>query len=309
MARKPRIEFPGAFYHVITRGNQKQKVFRAPEDQQKYLKVLASYKQRYRFLLHVYVLMGNHVHLLLETQETPLSRILQGINQSYTMYFNRKYKTVGHLFQGRYKAILCDRDEYLLGLVKYIHLNPVRAQKGGSIDAYPWSSHHAYAGRGDTVNLVDTDMALGMLSKRRATAWKAYLAFMEESPGLTKEHVYATVDQRLQGDEEFINWVKERHAGEVREVRLARQYTLPQIAEAVERIFGVTAAELRSDSRIRVTTRARKVFACAAKTLGYRMVEIARFLEKDPSAVTGYGKADMAEEVEWVVGLLRGQVK
>lgn len=228
MARKPRIEFPGAFYHVITRGNQQHKVFRAPEDQQKYLKVLTAYKERYGFLLYAYVLMGNHVHLLIEAQETPLSRILQGINQSYTMYFNRKYHTVGHLFQGRYRAILCDRDEYLLGLMKYIHLNPLRAELAEDLDAYPWSNHHAYAGKSTVGNLVDVDMVLGMFSKKREAAWNGYLSFMEDEGGLTKERVYATVDQRLQGDAGFIDWVKERHDGEVSEEKAAREYALPR---------------------------------------------------------------------------------
>jgi REP element-mobilizing transposase RayT len=128
MARKPRIEFEGALYHVITRGNQKQRIFRGTEDYERYLKILGDYKTRYDFALYAYVLMGSHVHLLMETKAVPLSRILQGINQSYTMYFNRRHTTVGHLFQGRYKAILCDQDSYLISLVKYIHMNPIRAR-------------------------------------------------------------------------------------------------------------------------------------------------------------------------------------
>jgi putative transposase len=128
MARRPRIEYKGAFYHVITRGNQRQDIFTEVSDFQKYLSLLANYKKRYRFRIYAFVLMSNHVHLLLETKEIPLSKVLQGINQSYTMYFNKKYGTIGHLFQGRYKAILCDRDRYLLGLIKYIGHNPVRAQ-------------------------------------------------------------------------------------------------------------------------------------------------------------------------------------
>ena len=113
MARKPRIEFEGGFYHVITRGNQKQKIFRDEQDFLKYLKFLSDYKERYGFSLYAYVLMQNHVHLLMQMGEIPLSKILQGINQRYTMHFNRRDRTVGHLFQGRYKSILCDKDEYL----------------------------------------------------------------------------------------------------------------------------------------------------------------------------------------------------
>src|SRR4030042_6206961 len=128
MARKPRIEFEGALYHVITRGNQRQQIFKATEDYELYLKILGDYKARYDFVLYAYVLMGNHVHVLIETKEVPLSKILQGVNQSYTMYFNRRYATVGHLFQGRYKAMLCDKDSYLLSLVNTFHMNPIRAR-------------------------------------------------------------------------------------------------------------------------------------------------------------------------------------
>jgi len=100
MPRKPRIEFAGAFYHVITRGNQRQKIFKETADYDKYRQILALYRNRYHFRLYAYVLMHNHVHLLLETGDTPLSKALQGVNQSYTLYFNRKYRT----------SVICSRD-------------------------------------------------------------------------------------------------------------------------------------------------------------------------------------------------------
>jgi len=136
MARKPRIEFEGGFYHVITRGNQRQKVFLDERDFLKYLEFLSDYKDRYGFWIYAYVLMSTHVHLLIETGQVPLSKILQGINQRFTMYFNWRHGTVGHLFQGRYKAILCDKDAYLLGLIKYLHCNPVRAGMVRELELY-----------------------------------------------------------------------------------------------------------------------------------------------------------------------------
>src|SRR4030042_3150799 len=141
MARKARIEYEGAFYHVIARGNQRQRVFKDENDFQKYLELLVYYKERHKYSLYAYVLMNNHVHLLIETFKIPLSKIIQGINQSYTMYFNKKYRTVGHLFQGRYKAILCDKDAYLLSLIKYIHLNPARAKKAKAAGEYGRRTH------------------------------------------------------------------------------------------------------------------------------------------------------------------------
>ncbi len=112
MARKPRVEYAGAFYHVICRGNQRQVIFRSDADREFYLERLDEYRQRYGFNVYSYVLMSNHVHLLIETGKVPLSKIMQGLQLRYTGYYNRKYKKVGHLFQGRYKAILCDRQAY-----------------------------------------------------------------------------------------------------------------------------------------------------------------------------------------------------
>jgi REP element-mobilizing transposase RayT len=165
MARKPRIEFAGALYHVLVRGNLKQTVFKDRFDSLKYLEVLCKYKERYHACIFSYVLMSNHLHLFIETKETPLSKIMQGINQSYTVYFNRKYGTVGHLFQGRYKAILCDRDAYLLSLLKYIHLNPARAHIVENPKDYEWSSHNAYARKKADKVLAETEQVLRIFSE------------------------------------------------------------------------------------------------------------------------------------------------
>ena len=109
MARKPRIEYPGAFYHVMTRGNRKEAIFKDDKDRLRFLQKLLEYKERYGFVLYGYTLLKNHIHLLIETRDAPLSRIMQGFLQSYTQWYNDKYRTVGHLFQGRYKAISCDK--------------------------------------------------------------------------------------------------------------------------------------------------------------------------------------------------------
>jgi putative transposase len=166
MARKPRVEFEGAFYHVIVRGNQRQKIFRDDQDRL-YLERVEHYRQRYRFTIYAYVLMSNHVHFLLETGKTPLSKIFQGIQFTYTQHYNRRCRTVGHLFQGRYKAILCDRDTYLLELVRYIH--PTRLKNPEELATYRWSSHHGYSGVNGPV-AVDTDLVLGQLGNSASQA-------------------------------------------------------------------------------------------------------------------------------------------
>ena len=127
MGRRARIHFAGALYHVIARGNRGQKIFREDGDYRLYLKFLKEYKDRFGCCLYAYALMPSHVHLLVETGATALSKVMQVLQFRYTRNFNIKYRKWGHLFQSRYKAILCERDSYLLELSAYLHLNPVRA--------------------------------------------------------------------------------------------------------------------------------------------------------------------------------------
>ena len=114
MARRPKVEYPGALYHVITRGNQRQRIFYDDQGRSNYLGLLKNQKEAHGFHVYAYVLMRNHVHMLIETGKVPLSRIMQRLSSAYTQYFNRRHKLSGHLFQGRYKAILCDKESYLL---------------------------------------------------------------------------------------------------------------------------------------------------------------------------------------------------
>ncbi len=300
MARKPRIEFEGALYHVIIRGNQRQRVFKDVEDHQRYLKVLADYKIRYEYALYAYVLMSNHVHLLLETRKTPLSKVFQGINQSYTMYFNRKYGTVGHLFQGRYKAILCDKDAYLLSLVKYIHLNPVRVGIVKEVMKYPWSSHRDYLeeAEGERVGLVDTEQVWGMFSGDKGRARRAYRLYMGEKGGLRREAVYATVDQRVLGGEGFVEKVKERIGGGGLRGRRRHEYTLVEIGGAVERVCGRRLRQLREKGKDEVIQAGRRVLSFVGREYGYKGREIAEYLRKDPSVVTRYLREGRRVEAE-----------
>jgi REP element-mobilizing transposase RayT len=207
MARKARVEFEGALYHVIVRGNQRQKIFRDERDRLSYLQRIEHYRKRYGFTLHAYVLMSNHVHLLLETGRVPLSKMMQGIQFSYTQLYNRRHRMVGHLFQGRYKAILCDRDSYLLELVRYIHLNPARMRNPLDPWKYRWSSHRAYFG-GATPVTIETEPVLGQMGDDVGEARRAYHQFVKEGLGSGHEKkYYQTTDQRFLGDEGFVEQV------------------------------------------------------------------------------------------------------
>lgn len=153
MARKPRVEFDGALYHVIVRGNHRRDIFRDTTDQVTYLERIEHCRERYYCRVYAYVLMSNHVHLLIETGVVGLSKIMQGIQFSYTQRYNRRHRMVGHLFRGRHKAILCDRDAYLLELVRYIHLNPARMKHPQDPWQYRWSSHRSYVGADSPVKI------------------------------------------------------------------------------------------------------------------------------------------------------------
>ena len=147
MGRPLRIEYPGAFYHVTARGNEQREIYKSIADQKRFLGYLASATERYGAAVHVWCLRTNHYHLLMETPEGNLSRIMRHINGAYTNYFNTKRRRAGHLFQGRYKAILVDRDAFALGLSRYIHFNPVRAGMSQRPEGYDWSSYRNYMER------------------------------------------------------------------------------------------------------------------------------------------------------------------
>src|SRR6266511_4267743 len=146
MARPLRIEYPGAYYHITSRGNERKAIFRDDEDRVKFLELLGRAVEEFYIRLHGYVLMSNHYHILLETPNGNLNRALRYINGVYTQAFNRRHKRVGHLFQGRYKAILVDKDSYLLELSRYIHLNPWRVKRSMDTIKYPWCSLRSYFG-------------------------------------------------------------------------------------------------------------------------------------------------------------------
>jgi REP element-mobilizing transposase RayT len=305
MARKPRIEYEGALYHVTTRGNHRQKIFRDRGDFVKYLGILTHYKAQYDFYLYAYVLMNNHVHLLMETQKSPLSKILQGINQRYTLYFNWKYGTVGHLFQGRYKAFICDRDQYLLSLIKYIHLNPVRAQMSKTPGEYRWSSHRGYMGR-DEHGLVDVNRVLKIFSENTSKARDLYRTYMSDGSVLRKEEVYHSVAQNILGSDEFVERITKRGEGIERKQRGRKEYSLIEIAGEVVRRFGINVEQLRGEDRTGRVSSGRKMMALIAERYGYRRQEIAEFIQKDPAVVTRYlrEKPGLNEEVETIIKIL-----
>jgi len=212
MARKPRVHFENALYHVICRGNNKEGVFLNEEDKKEYLDVIKRYKNKYNFRVYAYCIMDNHAHMLIEVEYTPLSKIMQGIQQVYTLKYNKKNSRSGHVFEQRYKSILCDKENYLLALIKYIHENPWKAGLTEGLN-YKWSSHQNYINR-KISNLVDVDNILMLFSENKAKAILFYMNFMNKEQQIenAKEYEYREML------EEDIEKAEEQKALDVEEI-------------------------------------------------------------------------------------------
>lgn len=239
MSRPLRIEFPGAVYHVTSRGNARKKIFLNDDDREAFIDTLAWVVERFGWICHAYCLMSNHFHLLIETPRPNLSLGMRQLNGVYTQRFNRRHKRAGHLFQGRFKAILVERDSYLLELCRYIVLNPVRVHLVTSADQYPWSSYLATLGTTPAPAGLTTEWVLAQFARTRPVARKRYAAFVAEGVGKPSPWP-ALKGQTLLGGEAFIKRMSPllREQAAVREVpkrqRLAHRPSLKQLFSDME---------------------------------------------------------------------------
>jgi REP element-mobilizing transposase RayT len=279
MARRPRLFAPGVLYHVIARGNHRQKTFFAAADYQAYLDRLGRYRKQFGVTVHAYCLMPNHVHLLVETGSPPLSRFMQGVQQSYTQYFNRHHRKVGHLFQGRYQAIVCDKDEYLLSLIRYIHQNPVRAKLVRKPDEYRYSGHRGYM-EGQVSEVLDSRRVLRMLGGP-----KGYRRFVRE--GLEEGHreeYYRVEDQRFLGAEGFGEALKRE--AEEEEILLPKRPLAAAFRNLADRV-GIEPEVLGGADRGWEVSRARALAGYVLiRRLGYKLKDVARCLGRDMATVS-----------------------
>jgi REP element-mobilizing transposase RayT len=183
MARQLRLEFEGAFYHVTARGNAGEKIYLDDGDRRSFLRLLGKEIQQQRWLCYAYCMMDNHYHLLLETPEPNLSRGMRRLNGVYTQTFNRRHQRVGHLFQGRYKCIIVDKESYLLELSRYVVLNPVRAKMVMHEREWPWSSYRATAGLVRAPQWLHVSGVLGLFDGTDNTRTDLYRQFVREGLG------------------------------------------------------------------------------------------------------------------------------
>lgn len=210
MARPLRIEYPGAFYHVMHRGNAGAEIFESDRDREKFLEYICKAVERYEIKIHTYCLMNNHYHLLTETPHPNLSQAIKWINVSYAAYFNRKRRRCGHLFQGRFKAIVIDADEYLKHLSRYIHLNPVRARMVNLCKDHPWSSYPVFGGYAKAPEWLDTHWLLSLFGENRAKAKKRYRDFVESVQNEKIENpAKDIIGGAILGGADFVKWIKQ----------------------------------------------------------------------------------------------------
>lgn len=202
MARPLRIEYGGAVYHVTSRGNERKPIFRDDEDRVAILDILHAVNRRYNWLCHAYCLMNNHYHIVIETPDGNLSRGMRQLNGVYTQTYNRRHGRVGHVFQGRYKAILIQKESHLLEVCRYVVLNPVRAKAAKKPEEWRWSSYRGTIGMETPHSCLTTDWIVGQYGIRRRAAWRKYREFVEAGIGV--EGIWKEVKgQGILGKEEF----------------------------------------------------------------------------------------------------------
>lgn len=281
MARPLRISYPGAVYHVTARGNERKAIVRNNEDRHRFVQTLATVVNDYHVICHAWVLLDNHYHLLLETPHANLSRAVRHLNGTYTQAFNRRHHRVGHLFQGRFKAILVEKETYLLELCRYVVLNPVRAGMVKHPGQWAWSSYRATAGEAPAERWLTVDWLLAQFSKRRSEAQTLYRRFVSE--GIKRPcHPWENISGQIYlGSAAFLEKVASGITGkddpEIPEVqKTPAMPTLEELLERVAAMYGVSVAGLVTPTRRPSEARqvaiflARRVAGLELKAVAYR---------------------------------------
>ena len=293
MARPLRAEVEGGLYHLIARGNNRQAIFHDMGDFQKFLFLLSSQKAKLGFYLYAYCLMSNHIHLLIERQAVPIGRIMLRLLTGYSQYYNRKYRKVGHVFQGRHKAILCQADRYLGELVRYIHLNPVRAKMVRKAERYEWSSQRAYLGT-EPDTFVDVDPVLRLFGARKAKARENFAEFVRA--GARRGHMdefYEAGRAGILGSEEFvdasIHRIWERDSPKAKRAvrdKQEKRFRPHAILSAVESVLDIERDQFLGRSKAARAVRAKEALIAAARLVGANTFELSDLTGLSTSTVS-----------------------
>ncbi len=304
MPRRARLDAPGVLHHVIIRGIERRRIFRTNKDREDFLARLEDLIPDTRACCYAWALMPNHAHFLLRTGTVPLATLMRKLLTGYAVSFNRRYRRHGPLFQNRYKSIVCQEDAYFSELVRYIHLNPVRAGMVGTLselNGYPYTGHSAIVGRLKR-SWQDVDYVLGYFGKRRTGAIKQYLLYIEKGMGqgrrpelvggglirslggweeVKKKRGRERVkgDERILGDSGFVLEVlREAEEGFTRRYHLkSKGYDLDWLEERVCEVCGIGPGKISSGSRERAKAEARALYCYwASRELGYSLTDIAK---------------------------------
>lgn len=315
MPRQSRIDFPGALHHIIVRGIERRSIFKDDQDRFSFLERLGQVVEQTHTVCLAWALIPNHFHLLLRTTTYPISSVMRKLLTGHAIYFNRRHRRHGHLFQNRYKSILCQEDAYLLELVRYIHLNPLRAKlvkDMSQLDKYPFSGHGAILGE---YNLPwqDHETVLGYFGKKSKAARNGYRNFVAEgveqgrrkdltggglirSSGgwaavkdMRKSGVHAKSDERILGDSDFVMEILSQHSEEVdrRYALKVKGVDVDTIAQRVSQLFEMEVSELWQPGRKNRLVAARSVLCFwSVRELGESMASMGRRLGISTVAVS-----------------------
>jgi REP element-mobilizing transposase RayT len=304
--RKPRLEIEGGLYHIISRGNYRQRIFSSRDDYLKFLLLLAQQKAKLPFYLYSYCLMPNHFHLLIERRDDSISRVMQRLLTAYSRYYHRRQQRSGHLLQGRYKAILCQTDRYLAELVRYIHLNPVRAKIVCDPEDFEHSSHRAYLGC-DPDSLVDTEPLLRHFGATKKLARERFTLFVRAAIRLGhQKDFYQAEEGRILGSEEFVTDTKKR-IGEIpigarpQALKPDSQADSKALLSAVANLTDLKRGDICSANKSRPIVLAKEAMIVAGRSLGVTNAELARLIGIDSSVASRRyesAKSRMADSVE-----------
>jgi REP element-mobilizing transposase RayT len=260
MARPLRLQFAGALYHVTARGDRKASIYLDDTDRLVWLQHIGDVCAQFNFVVHGFCQMGNHYHILLETMDGNLSRGMQQLNGVYSQYFNRRHSLVGHVFQGRYKAILVQKETYLLELTRYIVLNPVRANLVATPEDWPWSSYRLATGSAPSPAWLNTDRLLANFDANRAEAIAKYKKFVLEGSG-AESPLKQTSNQLILGDAEFVkllqpsqdiatlDYISRQQRGNLAQPLTTYQNSYADRNEAMARAYASTAYTIAGIAR------------------------------------------------------------
>jgi len=251
MSRPLRLEYPGSLWHITARGNNRQLIYSDDADRRFFLKLLGESVERFGWILTAYVLMSNHYHLVVQLVDRTLSRGMKWLNGRYASYFNSKHSRVGHLFQGRFKGILVDKEAYSLEVLRYVALNPVRANMIRTPDDYEWSSHRAILGETAAPSWLAVDDALIGFAPDRELARRNYRTFVNDGIRSPKRLWDDVVGQQYLGRPEWIDLIRERIELKPRSAEIPRAQMLQQarslsdVMSTVARTFNLAEQSLR----------------------------------------------------------------